>query len=104
MNKKELNISSRAFWDVDFEKLMLQKDNYSEFIIRKVFESGTFDDVLNIIFFYGKNKVKETMLNTHFLTEKTLHFTSSILKIDKTKFLCYTNKPVRHFYSKRSKI
>jgi hypothetical protein len=102
--QKTLKISSRAFWDVDFEKLMQETDRYAEFIIRKVFEHGTFNDVLNVMKYFGKQKVIETMTNTTFLSEKSLHFASAFLNIEKTKFKCFTNKPQRHFYSKRSKI
>jgi len=100
----KLNISKRAFWDVDFEKLMQEIDNYPEFIIRKVFEHGTFDDVINVVKYYGTQKSSEIMINSLYLSEKTLHFASAFFKIEKTNFKCYTNKQQRHFYSKRYKI
>lgn len=102
--QKALNISSRAFWDVDFEKLLCETDAYAGFIIRKVFEHGTFNDVLSVVAYYGKQKVIETLTNTLYLSEKSLHFASAFLNIEKTNFKCFTNKPQRHFYSKRSKI
>jgi len=101
---QKLIISQRAFWDVDFEKLMSQVDNYPEFIIRKVFEHGTFDDVLKILNYFGQQKIIEVLTKTIYLPEITLHFAAAFFKIDKTNFLCYTNKPQRHFYSKRCKI
>jgi hypothetical protein len=102
--EETLKISSRAFWDVDFEKLQQDVDKYSAFIIRKVFEHGTFSDVINVVKYYGNEKVIEVMTSSTFLTEKCLHFASAFLNIEKTNFKCYTNKPQRHFYSKRSKI
>ena len=48
MNKK-LYISSQAFWDVDFDNLINQAEQFPDFIIRKVFEYGTFDDVINTV-------------------------------------------------------
>lgn len=101
---KTLHISKRAFWDIDFEKLLLQADSYSNYIIRRVFEHGTFDDVLNVIEYFGKHKVVDVLTKAHFLPEKTLHFASAVFKIDKLNFKCYTNKPQRHFSSTRSKI
>lgn len=101
---EELNISSKAFWDVDFEKLISQANQYPDFIIRKVFKHGTFEDIINIINYFGKQKSIESLTSAHYLTEKTLHFASSIFNINKSKFKCYTNKQQRHFYSKRSKI
>jgi len=102
--EKILNLTSRAFWDIDFEKLLKEPDKYAEFIIRKVFEHGTFNDVLNVVFYFGKQKVVDTMTKTIYLSEKSLHFASAFLNIEKNNFKCYTNKPPRHFYSNRSKI
>ena len=103
MNQK-LNISTKAFWDVDFEKLILQADQYSDFIIRKVFEHGTFDDVIMVVQYFGKQKSMDCLVSSLFLSEKTLHFASALFKIEKSNFKCFTNKQQRHFYSKRSKI
>jgi hypothetical protein len=100
----ELNISNRAFWDVDFDKLKQNADSYASYIIRKVFEFGTFDDILNVISYFKKSQVIDVLISTHYLSEKTLHFASAIFKIEKSKFKCFTNKPQRHFSSTRSKI
>jgi hypothetical protein len=94
---KTLQISSRAFWDVDFEKLMWQADNYPEFIIKKVFEHGKFDDVVAVINYFGKQKVIDTLTNTSYLPAITLHFASAIFKIEKEKFKCYTKKVQKKF-------
>ncbi len=101
---KQLQLSKRAFWDVDFDQLMKKADNYPEFIVRKVFEHGTFQDVVNVTRYFGKSKTIEILKKTHFLPEKTLHFAAAMFKIDKSEFKCYTNKPQRHFYTKHSRI
>ncbi len=103
MNKK-LSISSKAFWDVDFDKLIEQAEQFPDFIIRKVFENGTFDDVINTVNYFGKQKAIESLISAGFFNEKTLHFASAFFRIEKSNFKCYTNKQRRHFYSKRSKI
>ena len=102
MKQTKLEISSKAFWDVNFEKLMQDYDNYSEFIIKKVFEFGTFHDVLSVVKYFGEQKAIETLTNAVYLSEKNLHFASAFFKLEKNKFKCYTNKRQRHFYSKRS--
>ncbi len=100
----KLLLSKKAFWDVDFEKLMQEIDKYPEFIIRKVFENVSFNDILVVVNYFGSQKSIEVLTKTVYLPEKILHFASAFFNIEKTKFLCYTNKPQRHFYSKRSKI
>ena len=103
MNNK-LYISSKAFWDVDFDKLIEQAEKFPDYIIRKVFEYGTFNDVINTVNYFGKQKAIESLTSAGFLNEKTLHFVSVFFKIEKSNFKCFTNKQQRHFYSKRSKI
>ena len=100
MKKQKLEISSKAFWDVNFNKLMQQYDNYPEFIIRKVFEYGTFQDVLSVIKYFGKQKVIEVLTNAVYLSEKKLHFASALFKIDKKNFKCYSNKRHHRSYLK----
>ena len=101
---KQLHLSKRAFGDVDFDQLMNKADDYPEFIVRKVFEHGTFLDIVNVTRYFGKNKTIEILKNIRFLPEKTLHLASAMFKIDKYEFKCYINRPQRHFYSKRSRI
>lgn len=103
MKNNKLKISSKAFWDVNFEKLMLQYDDYPEFIIKKVFEFGTFQDVLSVVKYFGKQKVIKVLTNAIYLPEKKLHFASAFFKINKKNFKCYTNKPLRRSYTKLSK-
>ena len=97
---EKLEISSKAFWDVNFKKLMQQYDNYPEFIIRKVFEHGSFQDVLSVVKYFGGGKVKDTLTNTIYLSEKKLHFAAAFFKLDKKKFKCYSNKLHRRSYTK----
>ncbi len=101
---KKLYISSKAFWDVDYDNLINQAEQFPDFIIRKVFEYGTFDDVINTVNYFGKQKAIESLTSARFFNEKTLHFASAFFMIEKSNFKCYTNKQQRHFYSKRSKI
>ncbi|MBN1251714.1 MAG: hypothetical protein JXR51_11480 [Bacteroidales bacterium] len=100
MQKNILEISPKAFWDVDFEKLMTEVDNYPEFIIKKVFEYGTFADVINVVKYFGKQKAIKTLTNTVYLKEKTLHFAAAFFKLKKNNFACYLNKQQRHSYTK----
>lgn len=102
--QQRLNISRRAFWDVDFEKLLENAQGNANYIIRRTFEYGTFQDILNVINYFGKQNVIHVLTNAHFLPEKTVHFASAIFKIEKTSFKCYTHIPQRHFSSTRSKI
>lgn len=91
-----LQLSKKAFWDIDIKRL-----NYSSqanYIIRKVFEFGSWEDILEITVFYGIKKVKEVLTSATYLKENTLYFSSLFLDIPRTQFACYTTiqyHPVR---------
>jgi hypothetical protein len=97
MNQHKLNISSKAFWDINFTDLMNQVDEYQSFIIKRIFIYGSFNDIMEILKYFGENKTRETLTNTEYLPAKTLNFISILLNTDITKFKCYTNK--RHLRS-----
>jgi hypothetical protein len=92
------DISKRAFWDIDFDKL----DFYgkSDFIILKVFQHGKWDDIVSIIQFYGKRKVFKTLSETEHLTEQALGLSIIIFNKPKSKFKCSTQK---QYYPNRIK-
>jgi len=98
-SQKKLNISPRAFWDTDFNKLNTQTQK--EFIIRRVFERGRWDDVLNTITFYGDKTVINALLEAEYLPEGALYLAAAIFKLNKAQFKCYTNKQYRPSSKKR---
>jgi len=100
-NEKHLILTRKAFWDVDFDKLIEQRDAYASFIVRKVFQFGTFEDVRSVTAYYGHEKVIDILKNAEYLPEITLHFASAVFKIDKTEFKCYTKLQQRPFSTKR---
>jgi len=53
------NISSRAFWDVDFKKMDYIK--HADWIIQRVCLRGKFDDFFELVQFYGRDKMNEAI-------------------------------------------
>lgn len=82
------NISQRAFWDVDFDKI--NYDINHKDVIRRVFQYGTMDDIYTIINYYGKEKTRLTLLNDKYLPEIAFNIASVIFDAKKDNFLCYT--------------
>lgn len=64
--KKNLELSTWAFWDTDFSILDFQA--HKTFIIRRVFEHWKWDDIMNIIAYYGDKAVIDSLLETEFLS------------------------------------
>lgn len=85
-----IELSSKAFWDIDMSKLDYEKNG--PYVIRKVFEHGSWDDVLEVVVFYGKEKTKEVLTTATYLKEATLYFAARFFNIPITNFKCYTSK------------
>lgn len=85
-----LQLSKQAFWDIDKDKLNYKSQ--SDYIIRKVFEYGTWNDILEITSYYGTEKIINVLISSPYLKESTLFFVSLFFNIPRNKFACYTTK------------
>ena len=83
-----IKLSNRAFWDVDMSKLDYEKQ--ADAIIVRVFERGSWEDILEVSAFYEKERIIKAITNAHYLMGKTIEFASKIFKISPTSFKCYT--------------
>lgn len=81
-------LSPVLFWDV--EATDLKNDIVP--IVERVIELGTLDDFRKVLAFYGKDTVKNILLQSTRLSPRDLHFCSVFFEVDKTKFACYTKK------------
>ena len=85
-----IHLSSKAFWDVDMSKLDYEKN--ADYIIRKVFEYGSWEDLLEVTAYYQIDKIKKALLTAHYLTEKTMVFSSKLFHIPLPEYKCYNTK------------
>lgn len=85
-----IKLSKRAFWDADMLKLDYEKQ--ADAIIVRVFERGSWEDILEVVAYYGDDKVKVALLNAPYLMEKTMLFTSNLYKIPLSSFKCFTTR------------
>lgn len=83
-------ISKRAFWDVSFSTLDYEK--HSLFVIQRVLEYGVFDDLREIMYFYGRERIAKEIVNVNWLNNKTLYFCCEIFNLEPNNFKCYTKK------------
>lgn len=90
---KKPNISPKAFWDTNFDKLDYEANK--DYIIAKVFEFGKWKDMIEITKFYGEDQVKGALISHPFFFPDTISFISVIFKIPKDQMACYKNKPYR---------
>lgn len=85
-----LNISKKAFWDVDFAKL--DPERSSLFITQKVFNYGPWDDQVAVLRYYGAERIAKEIVHASYLREPVISFLCTILDLGKKDFECYTAK------------
>lgn len=86
----KLELSNRAFWDVDFASLDYDKDK--NFIVRKAFDRGSWNDMKWCVDNYGEEEVKEILVSAPYLRDEVVRLCSVIFKIQPENFRCYMRK------------
>lgn len=82
-----LKLRPSLFWDVNVEEVDLQKHRSS--VIERITTRGRWNEFKAILEFYGKDTVKNTLLNARYLDKRTLSFCSLIFDTPITEFRCY---------------
>ncbi|MCE7923982.1 MAG: hypothetical protein DYG98_13070 [Haliscomenobacteraceae bacterium CHB4] len=84
-----MNLTLRAnlFWDVDMQTIDLQKHKVS--VIERIVTRGRWEEFKEMMQFYGKQTVKQVVLNARWLDKRTLAFCSAIFETPETEFRCY---------------
>jgi hypothetical protein len=80
-------LSKSLFWDYDAG--VLDPDIDKNLILERVFTRGTENDEKEVFNYYGKNLIKNTILNIKYFDKKTLNYLSIVFDISKEKFKCY---------------
>lgn len=76
-----------AFWDVKRENLDFSRDK--GFIISRMFERGTLDDVLSVIGYYGKDDTGKTLQTNKYLNRQGLFLAHALLGLPLHDFKAY---------------
>jgi hypothetical protein len=85
------DISKTTFWDIDFNDLDFSKQY--DFIITRIFDRGTLDEVIQIVKYYGVQKVIDTIENTERLHEPGIDLAKSIFHLKDEHFKCLEKRP-----------
>lgn len=90
------DLSKVLFWDIPEQTP--DYENHPEWVIKRVFERGSMEDIAEIILFYGKKKVKAVLTATPHLDEDILYLASAILDTPLNDFLCYSTRQYRKIF------
>jgi hypothetical protein len=68
---------------------MLDPNIDRKLILERVFARGTENDEKEIFNYYGKETIKNTILDIKYFDKKTLNYLSIIFDVSKENFRCY---------------
>jgi hypothetical protein len=80
-------LSQYLFWDCNVN--MLDPNVDRKLILERVFTRGTENDEKEIFNYYGKETIKNTILDIKYFDKKTLNYLSIIFDVSKENFKCY---------------
>lgn len=85
-------ISKRTFWEVDISENDFKHSR--EWVITRVFDRGTLDEVFSIINYYGLDFVKNVLITTNEnLPNHSILLARAIFKLNYSDFKCSERKP-----------
>jgi len=90
-SKKDISdiLKQRYFWDIDIKP---GKTVSKRLVIERIFSLGTFDEMVFVLRYYGKEETEKVLLELNYMDPKTLNFVSKYFCRSKTEFRCYTRK------------
>lgn len=89
-----LKLPEQLFWDTDYNKIDLDKNDL--WIIARVFDYGSWEDVKEVIAFYGEKKVKKYLKLSSYIKPRSLSLACSLFNLIPTDFKCYTKRQFHH--------
>ena len=87
------NLSPIAFWDVAFDCVDFESD--SLFVMNKVFNYGLWADILEVLDYYGLERVRSEIVQAAYLKKTALSFLCVILDLTENDFKVYQRRQKR---------
>ena len=84
LKKTKNSLRPALFWDVDFSTLDL--DENAAFVIIRVMERGTREEVRTIWNYFGAETIKQHLLSARSLSPKTISYFANQFKIGRSQF------------------
>jgi hypothetical protein len=85
-NKAKPHLSKFAFWDIDLEKMDL--DRFADFAITRVFERGTEQDIWEIIRYFGEPRITDSLTHASTLQPRAIAVAQKLFGLSPSQFAC----------------
>jgi hypothetical protein len=83
------NLRPAIFWDTDFSKL--DAEEHKSYIIRRVFDIGSLEEIADLLNYYGDDAVREVLVKADRLTINAHKMAGLIFDLPPDAFACYTH-------------
>jgi hypothetical protein len=83
-------LSPHLFWDTDATKLNLEQ--HSRYIIVRVVERGTCDDIRMIFHAYSRARICDALLHARDLNQRTISFFANLFELPQSDFRGYQKR------------
>jgi hypothetical protein len=80
-------LSKHLFWDCNIDALDPRAD--SRLVLERVYTRGTEDDEREVFRYYGREHIRNTIVNIKYLDKKTLNYLSVVFNVPREDFKCY---------------
>ncbi len=78
-----LKLRTTCFWDVDIMKMDKEKDKF--FIISRILEYGTMEDVVSLLSEYDSEEIVEVVKRSRIIGRATANFWGLVLNIPRSE-------------------
>jgi hypothetical protein len=82
--------SPYLFWDSNPELIDFERDKNK--VIRRVFDMGRIEDVVEVLWFYKKEDIVHALLTASYLPQNAIWLASALYQLKHEDFKCYTTK------------
>jgi hypothetical protein len=89
---KNMHLTTSIFWDTKYATIDFDKN--APYVIDRVLHYGTLKDWKSIQDYYGKQKIKQIVINLRYMDKRVLAYCSVYFKTAKEKFRCYNTEPL----------
>ncbi len=82
--------NKKLFWDSDIQQL--NPTLHQQSIIERVLERGSWQEIKELIGYYGKPAIVEAAKQARYFSDKTTHFISGYFSIPLEQMRCYKER------------
>ena len=85
-----MKLRRELFWDSDHS--LIDNSEHKDLIIQRVVDFGTWEELMDVLKFYGEEQVISSLLENTELSERGVYFSSHFFGKKLTDFKCYIKR------------